>query len=272
MSALPQGVAPNEVLFYFETNDHIPIGPLLDFLSEIERIAHTSRHFGPDCIVEIASAGSGSFWIRLAFWTAMGGAIAEMSGFGLDIAERLSNSRERVAQCVATLVIEHGVVRSQVITCEGSVTITRDGMASVRDMEASATALIRRVGRDAPSSVDLTAEPLAEEGQEVNDPQSKPDGDDEPSSADDQVLLSTSPKVPGRGYRYSYVELYGRFEYEKARAIQFVAGNLIFKVKNPKNLPPRLPMKRDFYVEGYLDAKKPHLLDVRKVRRTEDLI
>lgn len=155
MAADSKQLAKNEIAFFFSTNEAVPAGPLLFFISEISRIARTKRHFGPGAMVEIISIETGSKRIKLSInqkIAAAGVAAAVLSAvpalgqFALDIHDRLQQPDNRLAKCTATMMIDHGVATAQIITCDGSLDeITRDMMPAIGTVKTEREA--RRISR-----------------------------------------------------------------------------------------------------------------------------
>lgn len=146
MSGPFHDVGENELAFFFQTNEPIPARPLLNFLYEVERIALTQRHLGPSAVVEITEVRTGTKSVRLTFnqkLAAAGIALAagtlgvEVTRLGLDIADRLQHQpRGRLAESVAEMCLDHGVVESIISTHDQQIHIPRDEMPALRALEA----------------------------------------------------------------------------------------------------------------------------------------
>lgn len=143
MSKAIEVAADNELAFFFETSTDAPMpaAPLLFFISEVERIAKTKRHFGPDAIVELLEVRTGSKSVRLSInqkiaiagvaATALVG-LPTAAQVSIDIHERLVRGNGRLATCVAEMSVDHGVIA---VTSTGGATcrvITRDDMPAVK--------------------------------------------------------------------------------------------------------------------------------------------
>lgn len=145
MSGPFEHVGEYELAFFFQTNEPIPARPLLNFLYEVERIALTRRHLGPSAIVEITEVRTGTKSVRLTFnqkILAIGAAVAagtlavEVSRLGLDIADRLQQQpRSRLAESVAEMCLDHGVVESVISTHTNQIRIPRDEMPALGALE-----------------------------------------------------------------------------------------------------------------------------------------
>jgi hypothetical protein len=145
MSGPFENVGANELAFFFQTNEPIPARPLLNFLYEVERIALTQRHLGPSAVVEITEVRTGTKSVRLTFnqkMLAAGVAVAavtlaaEVTRLGLDIADRLQQQpRSRLAESVAEMCLDHGVVESVITTHTNQIHIPRDEMPALRALE-----------------------------------------------------------------------------------------------------------------------------------------
>lgn len=140
MSAPPERVAPHEIAFFFNTNEQVPAAPLLFFISEIERIARTKRHFGDQVFLELIQVETGTKLVKLSVnqkialaAVAVAGwqAAIQTSEFALDIADRLKKEN-RLAQCAADMAFRHGVIATTIVGHEVHVTIPRDEMPLYR--------------------------------------------------------------------------------------------------------------------------------------------
>ncbi len=133
MSAPPERTAPNELVFFFETNEPVPARPLLDFISEVDRIARSGRHLGPDAVVEITEILTGTKLIRLTFdrRIALAGLAVAVTALGNDLVDRIQSPKGRLAESVARMCLDNGVARCVVATPEGSVWISRDDIPAV---------------------------------------------------------------------------------------------------------------------------------------------
>jgi hypothetical protein len=145
MSGPFEDVGEHELAFFFQTNEPIPARPLLNFLYEVERIALTQRHLGPSAVVEITEVRTGTKSVRLTFnqtLLAAGVAIAagtlavEVARLGLDIADRLQQQpRGRLAESVAEMCLDYGVVESTISTHYEQIRIPRNDMPALRALE-----------------------------------------------------------------------------------------------------------------------------------------
>lgn len=145
MSGPFEHVGEHELAFFFQTNEPIPARPLLNFLYEVERIALTQRHLGPSALVEITEVRTGTKSVRLTFnqkMLAAGIAVAagtlavEVARLGLDIADRLQQPRGRLAEAVAEMCLDHGVVESIITMHDVQISIPRDEMPALKTVEA----------------------------------------------------------------------------------------------------------------------------------------
>jgi hypothetical protein len=135
MSQPPDNLAANEIVFYFETNQPIPAGDVGRFIVELGRIAQAHRYLGPDGVLELVEVQTGTLWVKLLAIAGLGGSFAAMGSFALDVSDRLQSTDNRLAQCAAKMVMEHGIRATTVITCEGSIEILRDMMPQVEKLE-----------------------------------------------------------------------------------------------------------------------------------------
>ena len=140
MSAAPETVEGNELVFFFQTNEPIPARPLLDFLYEVERIARLRRHLGPDAVVEISEVITGTKLVRLSFGQkiALAGAAfagasaaAAVAQLGIDLASNIQKPTGRLAESVARMCLDHGVAECIITTPDGRVRISRDAVKAV---------------------------------------------------------------------------------------------------------------------------------------------
>jgi hypothetical protein len=127
--------AGNELAFYFETNDVIAPAPLGVFLAELERIARLKRHFGPDAEVRVLELGVGSLWGKIAVILGALGGVATVADLALDIGDRLTQSRGRLAEAVATMSIDSSVVSATIVTNDKTITITSNEMRAITTVE-----------------------------------------------------------------------------------------------------------------------------------------
>ncbi|MCL6699095.1 hypothetical protein LZ496_09925 [Sphingomonas sp. NSE70-1] len=131
----PVILADNELGFYFETNDVIAPAPVGVFLAELERIARLKRHFGPDAEVRVIELGVGSLWGKIAVGLGALGGAASIATLGLDISDRLTQPRGRLAEAVATMSIDSSVVSATIVTKDKTVTITSNEMPAITTVE-----------------------------------------------------------------------------------------------------------------------------------------
>lgn len=155
MSQAVERVADNELAFFFETSTDAPMpaGPLLFFISEVERIAKTKRHFGPNVIVDLIEVSSGSKSVRLSVNQKIAIAAVVVPGLGLaadlaiDICDRVVSGNGRLAQCVAEMSVNSGVIS---LTATGGATcrvVTRQDLERIVDERSAATETAFRVGK-----------------------------------------------------------------------------------------------------------------------------
>lgn len=123
----PEDLAADELAFRFETNGLISAAAIGTFLFELERIAHLKSHFGPEASVQILALGTGSLWGKLKIAGAVAVGAAALGDFGLALEERINGPRAAIAQCVAEMTIDSGVVSATITTQDCQVTVhTRD--------------------------------------------------------------------------------------------------------------------------------------------------
>lgn len=158
MSAPPKTVEANELAFFLQTNERIPARALLDFIGEIEKLARSRRHLGPDAIVEILEVVTGTKLVRMTFdrkisvsGLAVGGASLAVAvlALGNDVASRIQQPSGRLPESVARMCIDSGVVECVVTTSEGQIIIGRDAMPAVARL---------RERRDAPEKEEFVDE------------------------------------------------------------------------------------------------------------------
>jgi hypothetical protein len=145
MSAPLKTVEPTEIAFFFQTNEPVPARPLLDFLYEVERIAHSRRYIGPDAIVEIMEVVTGTKLVRMSFnrkvaFTSVGLAGASLTvavaQLGNDLVGRIQQPTGRLAESVARMCLDHGVAECVVTTPEGQVQISRDAIKAIAVLQS----------------------------------------------------------------------------------------------------------------------------------------
>jgi len=133
MSAAPETVAENELAFFLVTNEPVPARPLLNFLYEVERRALLKRNFGPSTTVEIIEIKTGTKLVRISFTSAI--ALASLAvavaAFANDLVSGVQQPSGRLAETMAAMCLDHGVVECVVTTSEGQVRISREQMPAV---------------------------------------------------------------------------------------------------------------------------------------------
>lgn len=134
MSGAPELVAENEVAFFFETNERIPARLVIEFMAEVERIARNKSVLGPEAVLEFVELERGTLLIKVAAWATIVGTGLVAIQLGMTVADKLSEKNERISRCVATMALDHGVVSTTLVTCEGGVTVGRDTMQAVQIM------------------------------------------------------------------------------------------------------------------------------------------
>jgi hypothetical protein len=135
MSEPPKILAENEIVVFFETNRPLPAGDVGTFLAELDRLAHIRPELGAGGILELVEVQTGTLWTKLAWIVGIGGNLAGLGSFALDVSERLQSTDNALAECTARMVIEHGIRATTVITCEGSTEILREMMPQVEKLE-----------------------------------------------------------------------------------------------------------------------------------------
>lgn len=140
MSAPPKIVEANELAFFLQTNEPIPARALLDFVGEIEKLARSRRHLGPDAMVEIVEVITGTKLIRMTFdrkvaVAGLGVGMASLAvavlALGNDVAGRIQQPSGRLPESVARMCLDNGVVECVITTSEGQVMIGRDAIPAV---------------------------------------------------------------------------------------------------------------------------------------------
>jgi len=127
MDFKPQDLAPDELAFRFETNDTISAAAVGTFLREVERIARLKSHFGPEAEVRILDIGTGSLWGKIKIIGGVAVGVATIGSFGLAIEERLNQPTPVIAQCVAEMALDSGVVSATIVTQDCHITVhTKD--------------------------------------------------------------------------------------------------------------------------------------------------
>lgn len=179
MSGPFKNVGENELAFFFQTNEPIPARPLLNFLAEVERIALSKRYLGPDVIVEITEIKTGTKSVRLTFNQKMlvaGAAIAagalavDVARLGLEIADRLQHSTGRLAESVAEMCSDHGVVESTVSTHNEQIRIPRDEMPALAALDMKRSAPVARDFPTRPSALQVDEAISSSEIEAVHSP------------------------------------------------------------------------------------------------------
>lgn len=134
MSAMPNDLAANELAFFFQTNEQVPAPALLNFIYEVDRIARTKRHLGPDAFVEILEVRTGTKLVKLSIEAklAAGALVVALAALANDISLRIQQSSGRLAQSVAQMCIENGVVECEIRTSDTHIKITRDEIRAVQ--------------------------------------------------------------------------------------------------------------------------------------------
>lgn len=144
MSAPPRTVAANEVAFFFQTNEPVPALPIVFFVAEVERLALSKRHFGPDVMLELLQVETGTKLVKLsinqrialaAVGVAAWQAALQTGDFVLAVAEQLRDESP-LAKCVAGMGAYHGVVSTTIVGSTTSVTVMREEMRAYRDLVA----------------------------------------------------------------------------------------------------------------------------------------
>jgi hypothetical protein len=133
MSAVPNDLAANELAIFFQTNEQVPARALLNFIYEVDRIARTKRHFGPDALVEILEVRTGTKLVKLSIESKLAAAtlVVALAAFANDISLRIQQSSGRLAQSVAQMCIENGVVECEIRTSDTHIKITREEIRAV---------------------------------------------------------------------------------------------------------------------------------------------
>lgn len=134
MSSAPISVGHNELAFFLVTNEPIPARPLMYFISEVERQARFQRHLGTSVVVEILEIRTGTKLVLLSFdrFVAVGSLAIAVAAYGNDIAGQVQQPSGKLAEAVATLCVDHGVVECVITTSEGQLRIARDEMPAVQ--------------------------------------------------------------------------------------------------------------------------------------------
>lgn len=162
MSAPSKTVEVNELAFFVQTNEPIPARALLDFVGEIEKLARSRRHLGPDAIVEILEVITGTKLVRMTFdrnvaVAGLGVGTASLAvavlALGNDVAGRIQQPSGRLPESVARMCLDNGVVECVITTSEGQIMIGRDAIPAVtRLREWRDTAALEDLGNDRETS------------------------------------------------------------------------------------------------------------------------
>lgn len=140
MSAPPKIVEVNELAFFLQTNEPVPARALLDFIGELERLARSKRHLGPDALVEIVEVITGTKLVRMTFdrkvavaGVGVGAASLAVAVLALanDVAGRIQQPSGRLSESVARMCVDNGVVECVITTSEGQIMIGRDAIPAV---------------------------------------------------------------------------------------------------------------------------------------------
>jgi propanediol dehydratase small subunit len=131
----PEDLGSDELAFRFETNDIISAAAIGTFLFELERIARLKSHFGPDARVQVLALGTGSLWGKLKVAGAVAVGAAALGDFGLALEERISRPRANIAQCVAEMTIDSGVVSATITTQDCQITVNTQGLPAIESVQ-----------------------------------------------------------------------------------------------------------------------------------------
>lgn len=173
MSAPPKLADANEIAFFLQTNEPVPARALLDFIGEIEKLARSRRHLGPDAMVEIVEVITGTKLVRMTFdrKLAMTGLAVAVLALANDVAGRIQEPTGRLPQTVARMCVDNGVVECVITTSEGQIMIGRDAIpavaqlrdrreaAAIADAEAGAAQAVPRERAAKPETLEGPSEP-----------------------------------------------------------------------------------------------------------------
>ncbi len=133
MSTAPISVGEHELAIFLVTNEPVPARPLLNFLYEVERRARLQRHLGPSAVVEILEIRTGTKLVWLSFdrAVALAGLAVAVAAYGNDVAGAVQQPSGRLAETMAAMCLDNGVVECVITTSKGQVRISRDQMPAV---------------------------------------------------------------------------------------------------------------------------------------------
>jgi len=131
MSAAPEITPENHIGFYFETNEGISLKNLGAFLMEIEHLAKLKSHFGPAAKVEIVGAGTGTFWMEIAISAISDVSTALVESFVKAILSRFKRKKGKLAEAIAALAMDNGVVSAEITTKDQKITIQKKDLGAI---------------------------------------------------------------------------------------------------------------------------------------------
>lgn len=143
MSSAPEVVGDLQLSFFFQTNEPIPAKALMDFVRQVDRVAHFKKYLGPTAIVELLEIRTGTKLIIFSFSQAESKLVTNVAiasfvvgvlALGNDLRESIKETNSPIANSVATMCLDHGVVNMTVTTSAGRYLIDRDEVSMVADL------------------------------------------------------------------------------------------------------------------------------------------
>lgn len=130
-------LADNEIAIFFDTNERIDGTLIAKFVVELAPLLFpdTAQIDSHAPFLELVHLETGTTLMRLAAWaTILQTPFTIMGGIGT-VQTALKQPESEIAKCTARMVLDHGVVSTQVLDCTGTLTVTREMMPAVRDLE-----------------------------------------------------------------------------------------------------------------------------------------
>ena len=126
MSSAPrqESLKPAEIYVWFNTNERLPAQLVAEF---IQLFAQQT-----DLELELVEALAGTMLMKFA---AVGGGLAAMAGFVLDVSKEITTPETPMSACVARMMIDHAVVETQIASQKQCANISREMVREVARIE-----------------------------------------------------------------------------------------------------------------------------------------
>jgi hypothetical protein len=191
---LAKDLAPNAFVIRLETNDLVAPAAFGTMLREVDRLAHLRTGLGSDADLRIVDIGTGTIWAHIVAGLAISANVAAIAAFACYLEERMRRKTGALAESLAALAIDNGVVEAKIVMRDRTITIATNDLPARRTVEqkrqiaAGIAEMERAGGYGRAYGMDYGGKPITLAGQEItldNDRLTMDGGDQAPEGVKD---------------------------------------------------------------------------------------